>query len=191
MQKSDVNIALNRLVRKLEPPDDQSQYRSLQTFSQYLKTQNIILLGDPGSGKTHIFRAGATEEKALFLTIREFLIMEESERQGDLIYLDGLDEFRSRIDDKNSVSEVIKQLKHFKRPQLRLSCRIADWLGETDLYLFRQYFGDNSFVVLSLEPLNKEEIGVLLRAKVLTTQRSSLSRPKSTDLADFWVIRRL
>jgi len=134
-------------------------------FSECLQVPNVILLGDPGSGKTYTFKAGVAEEKATYLTVREFLIIEETEYDGDTVYLDGLDEFRSRIGDKNAISEVIKLLKRLKRPRLRLSCRVADWLGETDLRLFRQYFRDEPFAVLSLEPLNEIEVKTILHTK--------------------------
>lgn len=52
-----------------------------------------------------------------------------------------------------------------KRPRIRLSCRVADWLGETDLSLFKSYFNNSPYVVVSLEPLNESEVATILSEK--------------------------
>jgi len=105
-----MNKAIHRTVRKLKPLDEGSPNGTIGPFSQYFEVPNIILLGDPGSGKTHTFKAAAEEEKAEFKTVRQFLATEGRGCEGKTVYLDGLDEFRSRIQDKNSVIEVIKYL---------------------------------------------------------------------------------
>jgi len=158
-----MNKAIHRTVRKLKPLDEGSPNGTIGPFSQYFEVPNIILLGDPGSGKTHTFKAAAEEEKAEFKTVRQFLATEGRGCEGKTVYLDGLDEFRSRIQDKNSVIEVIKYLGRIGQPRFRLSCRVADWLGETDLSLFQVNFGESQYVVLHLEPLNKDEVATILR----------------------------
>lgn len=155
----------NRTVRKIKPCDDSPFGTSLKTFSQYLEVPNIILLGDPGSGKTYTFIAAAEEEKAYYLNVRQFLSSGGTTSEEGTVYLDGLDEFRSRIGDKNAIIEVIKVLGQMRRPRLRLSCRAADWLGESDLSLFLRYFGSSPYVVLNLEALTKTEIKSILDQK--------------------------
>jgi hypothetical protein len=160
-----MNMVIHRKVRKLEPHDEQSYGDSIGPFSQYLAIPNIILLGDPGSGKTHTFKAAARIEKAKFLSIRQFHAMEGMDCKGKILYLDGLDEFRSRVDDKNVINEIIQLLCRLGQPCIRLSCRVADWLGKTDLSLFQGYFGNSQYVVLNLEPLNEEEVATILHEK--------------------------
>ena len=161
-----MNQAINRTVCKIQPKNEQFDDISPQLFAQYFEVSNIILLGDPGSGKTYTFEAAAEVEKAKFLSVRQFLATQGKACKGQIIYLDGLDEFRSRIDDKNAILEVIKLLNSLGCPQLRLSCRVADWLGKTDLSLFeKSYFCDNPYVVLKLEPLTEDEIAIILQNK--------------------------
>lgn len=160
-----MNDAIYRTVCRIEPQNEQSASGSLGPFSKYLEIPNIILLGDPGSGKTHTFKAAAHEENAEFLSVRQFLATEGQGCGEGTVYIDGLDEFRSRVDDKNSIFEVIKLLNQLGRPRLRLSCRVADWLGETDLSLFQRYFRGNPYSVLRLKPLNEDEVAIILRKK--------------------------
>jgi hypothetical protein len=168
-----MNQAIRRTVCKIKPRDEQSVDVSPQPFSQYLEVSNIILLGDPGSGKTYTFEAAAKVEKAKFLSVRQFLATNGMGCKGQIIYLDGLDEFRSRIDDKNAIIEVIRLLNCLGCPRLRLSCRVADWLGETDLSLFeKSYFCDNPYAVLSLEPLTEDEITIILGNKGIENTRT-------------------
>ncbi|MGA3207547.1 MAG: hypothetical protein ABSE05_06970 [Syntrophales bacterium] len=161
-----MNQAIHRTVCKIKPQNEQSVDVPPQPFAQYLEVSNIILLGDPGSGKTYTFEAASEAEKAKFLSVRQFLATNGGECEGQIIYLDGLDEFRSRVDDKNAILEVIKLLNSLGRPRLRLSCRVADWLGETDLSLFeKSYFCDKPYAVLSLAPLTEDEMATILSKK--------------------------
>ncbi len=160
-----MNKGISRLVCKVEPQDTNSSDKSSGSFAQYLHLPNIILLGDPGSGKTYTFKAAAKKENGDFLSVRQFLATQGKGCKRKTLYLDGLDEFRSRLDNKNFIIEVIKSLNQLNQQRFRLSCRIADWLGETDMSLFRTYFGSNPYVVLILEPLSEEEIVLILRER--------------------------
>ncbi len=157
-----MNFDVDRTVRKIYPVDAQAVDKTIGPLSEFLDYPNIILLGDPGSGKTHTFKAAAKKENLKFSTVRRFLSFEEIDTVGKSVYLDGLDEFRSRFDDKNSVLEVIKVLNRIGNPSIRLSCRIADWLGSSDLSIFKDYFNKSSYVVLVLEPLDKDQIASIL-----------------------------
>lgn len=151
-----------RRVRQLEPNENEIRNNRLSTFNEYFHKPNIILLGDPGLGKTYTFQSSAVEENAKFLTVRQFLATNGEDCEGCTIYLDGLDEYRSRVDDKNLVLSVTQLLIKINRPKLRLSCRVADWLGETDLSIFRQYFKDSDWAVLELLSLDEDEAGEIL-----------------------------
>ena len=78
--------------------------------------------------------------------------------EGKTIYLDALDEFRSRSSDKDTIKEIVRVVRTLGRPKIRLSCRAADWLGNTDLSIFRELSRDNGLVVLRLEPLTEAQI---------------------------------
>ena len=149
---------LNRLVTQIEPPLDHTAKQELQVFHDFLSSHIIILLSDPGVGKTHLFQHTARHEGAEYTLVRKFVLFEGKAWQGKTVYLDALDEFRSRSDNKDTVAELVRILCGLGRPKMRLSCRATDWLGNADLQIFRQLAQGNSFVVLRLEPLTEAQI---------------------------------
>jgi len=116
-------MSIQRRVRLLESSKDIPNNNTSLPFSHYLDVSNIILLGDPGSGKTHTFEAASKEEKTKLISVRNFCYSAGERCEGQTIYLDGLDEFRSRMDGKSIISEVMKLLHHIQPAKLRLSCR--------------------------------------------------------------------
>jgi hypothetical protein len=150
---------LDRLVTQIEPPPDYTAKQEPQVFRDFLSSHTIILLGDPGVGKTHLFQHAAQPEGAEYTTVRQFVVFEGEAWKGKTVYLDALDEFRSRSGDNDTtVEKLVRILRSLGRPKMRLSCRAADWLGNTDLQIFRQLAQDNCFVVLRLEPLTEAQI---------------------------------
>lgn len=133
-------------------------------FSNYLSFPNIVLLGDPGAGKTHLFTEFAQLQSGAFRSARSFLnISAEALRAQDTFFIDALDERRSDRGDNNATDEIVKKLFEVNPKQVRISCRAADWLGETDLVAFKDYFdGSGGYVVLSLQHLSRaEQVAVL------------------------------
>jgi hypothetical protein len=145
----------NRRVSQIEPrPATELSVRVLD----YLDRDEIILLGDPGAGKTHCLRTLAIAEKAAYYTVPQF-VARNGDNSARTVYLDGLDEYRSRTSarDSNLAITLLQILRATGSPRLRLSCRFADWLGSTDLELFKDYCGAGQYAVLALEPLNEQE----------------------------------
>ena len=133
-------------------------------FSNYLTFPNIVLLGDPGAGKTYLFTEFAQLQSGAFRSARSFLnISAEALRAQNTFFIDALDERRSARGDNNATDEIVKKLFEVNPKQVRISCRAADWLGETDLVAFKDYFdGSGGYVVLSLQHLSRaEQVAVL------------------------------
>jgi hypothetical protein len=134
-------------------------------FSSYQAFPNIVLLGDPGAGKTHLFNEFSQLQLGKFLPARSFLnVGTEALRGKDILFIDALDERRSDRGDNNATDEIVKKLLQVNPRQVRISCRAADWLGETDLVGFKDYFdGSGGYVVLNLQPLSQAEQVAILR----------------------------
>lgn len=155
----------DRLVREISAPPVLGN--GLNPFSAYTHVPNIVLLGEPGAGKTHLFKEFARFEQAEFLVARSFLNFDNNFLAHHAsIYIDALDERRSGNADHDAVDDIVKKLFQLKREKVRISCRSADWLGETDLSVFKDYFDrSGGHIVLSLQPLSDHE-----RVQVLTSK---------------------
>ncbi|MFK5894002.1 MAG: hypothetical protein QM504_12345 [Pseudomonadota bacterium] len=158
--------ALNRLVTKEYPDDTGSASEGPKIFSDFLEVPNLILLGDPGAGKSFLFDEASQFENGLLLTARNFSIYANQSCTDKVLYIDALDENRSQTDSSQSIDTLIKLVNKYKPSKLRLSCRAADWLGETDLEVFKPYFdATGGYRVLSLEALTEEEKDQILHEK--------------------------
>ncbi len=134
-----------------------------KNFIDYLSKPYLILLGDPGIGKTYLFKKSSVYENAKYMTVRSFVALAGAGCEGKLLYLDGLDEYRSRTGEQSLIFQLIGILSGLKLSGLRISCRVADWFGETDLGLFREFFGGDNFAVLGLNILQEQEVITILR----------------------------
>jgi predicted NACHT family NTPase len=179
---------MDRTVRQLNIKAGTSEGEKPRAFSAYSANENLVLLGDPGAGKTHLFKEAAAAEGGQWITARSFLVTPPDRLLGQTLFIDGLDEKRSGRGDRDTVDEMVEKLFAVNPPKVRISCRAADWLGESDLKALRPYFessGDPP--VLLLEKLSREEQGT-----VLTTQGMEagsvgafLAQAEERGLSDF------
>ncbi len=102
------------------------------------KNKLIVLLGAPGSGKSTLLQKyqNDLEDKSQLFTIKKFLRLSPELQPGTkLIFLDGLDEYRSTSNDKTFVmTELGDRICQFAKDNtVVISCREMDWYGETDV----------------------------------------------------------
>ncbi len=148
---------MDRLVRQIFPETPTRTGDGGQALSDYLAQPNIVLLGDPGAGKSHTFRDLAARSGGRFLTARAFLTL-PVRNSGEVLFIDGLDERRSGRGDRDTVDTLAAKLIEADPRAVRISCRVADWLGKSDLASLEPFFeGRGGVVVLSLEALKSGE----------------------------------
>ncbi len=147
---------IQALSRRLRVRDDGSgKGREIDgTFPEFETEDAIILLGDPGMGKTTFFKEAAN---ANYSTVRNFLI-DPHAAAGEALFLDALDEYRTIASGQDASAEVAKALCALKKPKFRLSCRAADWFGSPDQEVLRAGSSSGRVVVLELRPLSRDEI---------------------------------
>lgn len=147
---------LDTLSRRLHIRDDGTGKpgESDGTFAEFETEEAIILLGEPGMGKTTFFKAAA---QAHYTTVRQFLV-DPHAAAGATLFLDGLDEYRTMSSGQDAGAAVARVLCSLGKPRFRLSCRAADWFGEADQEVLRIASASGRVVVLELRPLSQEEI---------------------------------
>jgi len=163
---------MDRIVRQIHPEERERERATERRLSAYLAQPNIVLLGDPGAGKSHLFREFAQLSGGRYVTARAFLVTPPRAR-GEILFIDGLDERRAGRGDRDTVDALVEKLFAVAPCQVRISCRAADWLGESDLASLRPYFEQSGEpMVLGLEKLSDDERRTVLSAHGMTADES-------------------
>jgi hypothetical protein len=156
-------------------------------MSDYAEWANIVLVGDPGAGKSHLFDELAQAAKTVVQSARNFL-NSPSGSPGARLYIDALDERRAGRTDQATIDLIVQKLFTVNAGCVRLACREHDWLGGTDLAAFHPYFAQSGgHVVLALEPLTEvEQRDILLKAGV-TEPQQFMDEAERRGLSEFLI----
>ena len=156
----------DRNVIQVDPiPNDEK--KTQKRISDFAHCPNVILVGDPGSGKSHLFDELARVDGVGVLTARTFLNT-PTFRANATLYIDALDERRGGRSDQATIDLMVQKLFAANAAKVRLACREHDWLGGADLAALHPYFAQKGgVVVLSLQPLtNDEQVALLTKQGV-------------------------
>jgi hypothetical protein len=149
-------------TRKSGNTDEQGSH----SLESYRDLPAYVLLGDPGAGKTEAFKREAEESGSEPpIKARDFATYKPNrEYQGKTLFIDALDEMRADGGDGwTAIAQVSKRLEELGCPRFRLSCREADWLGESDSAALQRI--SPNIVALHLDPLTDSDIIEILRHK--------------------------
>ena len=132
-------------------------------LAEFRSERAYVLLGDPGAGKTEAFGAESRAAPGSSLVPARRFISRSLDRhpewKAETLFIDGLDEVRAgRPDARRPMDLILERLERLGSPNLRLSCRAADWLGRNDLQEIVSTAGYGDVRVLHLEPLRHEDI---------------------------------
>lgn len=163
MDKKNKSYFVERTCTELVPDSQERISRSLKV---YREQSAYVLLGDPGAGKTIAFKQEAEESGGEYIKARDFAVFgSDAQDQEKILFIDALDEMRIGADSRTPLDQIRKHLVQIGNPRFRLSCREADWLGDSDREALTKVSPDQKVVVLHLDPLTDEKIAEILRHK--------------------------
>jgi predicted NACHT family NTPase len=177
----------DRNVRQISPSLEGISEQEPRPFSAFAEQKNLVLLGDPGAGKTHLFQESAAAVGGRRVKARAFLNIPTFPTDA-VLFIDALDERRAGRGDRGTIDAIVQKLFEIAPAKVRISCRVADWLGKSDLAAFQPYFDlGGGVVVLGLERLSGDEQRVVLMAQGMNNVEADmfLREAESRGLADF------
>ena len=135
----------------------------------YRSVPAYVLLGDPGAGKTTAFQSeSAAIEDGHNITARDFRtfgVNSHPEWRGKTLFIDGLDEVCAGRGNSQVPFDTIRgRLDELENPRFRLSCREADWLGDSDRRNLEKISPDNRVIMLRLDPLTDSDATHVLQS---------------------------
>jgi predicted NACHT family NTPase len=179
---------MTRIVRQINVAPNRRDDAAAHPFSDFFSEPNLVLLGDPGAGKTFTFKQSAVAEGARYLKARAFLNTPDQLLSAQVLFIDGLDEKRAGRGDQDVVDAIVQKLFAVSPAKVRISCRAADWLGESDLAALRPYFEQSGEArVLLLQNLSSAEQRAVLEDQGVDSEGAEefLARARERGLADF------
>jgi len=153
-----------RYFTQIKPIVRDTAFQPKREIGNFFDFHAFVVLGEPGLGKTTSFEYAAKQEAdAEFVRIGEFLSAPKLDHlRGKTLYLDGLDEHRSRANGVDVMDAIIGRLKELGCPKVRISCRTAEWHGGKDLGALSSVSNGTPIVQLDLQPLTPEDILTLI-----------------------------
>lgn len=123
----------------------------------------VVLLGEPGIGKSTTLAAEGAIEGSRVLKVRELMTGTVSE-PGAPLFLDALDEYRIDGNASDKAHLLAHAIAAAHAPRWRLACRAEDWRKEADVAAIKRTAGGAPIVVAQLLPLDRNEAGAVLEA---------------------------
>lgn len=134
--------------------------RVVQLLSQLRGEPYVVLLGEPGAGKSTALEYEAIAEGGEIATCRE--VMNGSPIGTGTAYLDALDEYRSGDGGKDKLMRLANAISKSNIRRWRLTCRAEDWRATADINAMRRAANNEPIVVAHLLPLSDEEAQLVL-----------------------------
>lgn len=162
---STINAAQDRLPieRRVRVRHEDGSLSAPEPISHHSAAHAWVLIGNPGAGKTNAFLERSDAEGGYYTSARDFVDLDLPQDQRSLLFIDGLDEIAAgHAMGFTALGQIRTKLQKLGTPKFRISCREADWRGNTDSDALQRLVGERRFLELHLEPLNRQEILALV-----------------------------
>jgi len=152
---------IDRRIRILEGREDEDS--GIARVSDLRDLPFVVLLGEPGIGKSTVLAAEAARENLTLVTVRELMTGTEIS-PGIPLYLDALDEYRTDGGAEDKAHTFANAILKHAPPRWRLTCRSEDWRKSADIAPIRKTTSGNPITVAQLLPLDTDEAVAILRS---------------------------
>lgn len=149
--------SLDHFVRRtLTYIDSKGAQRRISDEDLSTQSGPVVLLGEPGSGKSWLLRKISSRPTIVFRSAAAFVAHPDPaslSRNSALLVIDGLDELAA-VRESDPVNQVLGQLIRAGCPSFILSCRVADWRGAVARQDIAEEYGASPRELI-LEPLSR------------------------------------
>ncbi|MDX0469244.1 NACHT domain-containing protein [Sinorhizobium medicae] len=121
----------------------------------------LVLLGEPGIGKSTALEYEASQEGGELLTCREAMNGVPI-ASASTAYLDALDEYRAGENGKDKLLQLANTITQSGVRRWRLTCRAEDWREAADMRAMRRAASEHPITVAHLLPLDDTEAETVL-----------------------------
>ncbi len=151
------------LERNAKARTDDGLLSNPEPLSSYSEVHAWVLIADPGAGKTDAFKTLSEAEGGYYTKARDFVELDLPPDWSSPIFIDGLDEMTAGTTaGSTAFGQIRTKLQNLSTPKFRISCREADWRGNTDSAALQRLVGDRGFLELHLEPLDRSQTKALI-----------------------------
>jgi hypothetical protein len=155
------DAAIDRRVSVIDKANN--DWAAVQRVSDLRSLSFVVLLGEPGIGKSTVLEREAALEGAPVLKVRELMTGAQASPDATL-FLDALDEYRADGSALDKVYSLAHAMAAVNAARWRLSCRSEDWRKESDLAAITKTTAGSPIVVAQLLPLDHAEAAAVLKA---------------------------
>lgn len=141
---------------------DENEKRSIQTLNDLATYPKVVLLGEPGIGKTTALNFMADQEEVNVMNVRA-LMTGFPTSPNKALFLDALDEYRSDGGEKDKIYTLAKLIQEKSPDRWRLTCRAEDWRNKADTQPL-EMGAMQQIVVAQLLPLDYDEACAVLNS---------------------------
>lgn len=147
-----------KIDRILTCEDGQGETRRIRQDEVAAIQRPLVILGDPGLGKTELAEALGLQPGLVWVRAGKFMRTADPSSliaEGERIVIDGIDEIASSGSGA-AVASVLARLSEMGRPPFILTCREADWLGAADRINIEDDYGAAP-LLLRLQPFTRDD----------------------------------
>lgn len=155
-------VSVGSIDRRVEVIDGVAEQRKgVRRISDLRSLPFVVLLGEPGIGKSTVLSQEAALEGAPVFKVRE-LINGSRPNVGTTLFLDALDEYRTDGQPSDKAYSLAGAMASVGASRWRLSCRSEDWRKGADIAPIQRTTSGAPVVVAQLLPLDHTEAVAVL-----------------------------